>query len=69
MAHHQKAMQNLNIKIANSFFENVAQFRYLGTTVTNQHLIQEEIKRGLNSGNASVHNLLYSHLVSKNAKN
>jgi hypothetical protein len=27
------------------FFRVVAQFRYLGTTITNQNLIQEEIKR------------------------
>jgi hypothetical protein len=32
------------IKIGNRRFENVAQFRYLGTTVTNQNPIQEEIK-------------------------
>jgi hypothetical protein len=38
-------------KIANRFFENVAQFRYLGTAITNQNLIQEEIERRLNSGN------------------
>jgi hypothetical protein len=40
-------------------------------TVTNQNLIQEEIKRRLNSGNAcyhSVQNLLYSRLLSKNLK-
>jgi hypothetical protein len=40
-------------------------------TVTNQNLIQEEIKRRLNSGNAcyhSVRNLLSSHLLSKNVK-
>jgi hypothetical protein len=44
---------------------------YLGTTVTNQNLIQEEIKRRLNSGNAcyhSVQNLLSSRLLSKNVK-
>jgi hypothetical protein len=43
---------NHDMKIANRTFENVAQFRYLETTVTNQNLIQEEIKRRLNSGNA-----------------
>jgi hypothetical protein len=49
----------------------VSQFKYLGTTVTNQNLIQEEIKRRLNSGNAcyhSVQNLLSSRLLSKNVK-
>jgi hypothetical protein len=42
----------------------------LGTRVTNQNLIQDEIKR-LNFGNAcyhSVQNLLSSHLLSKNLK-
>jgi hypothetical protein len=49
----------------------VSQFKYLGSTVTNQNLIQEEIKRRLNSGNAcyhSVQNLLSSRLLSKNMK-
>jgi hypothetical protein len=52
-------------------FENAVQFRYLGTTVTNQNLIQEEIKRKLYSGNAcyhSVQNLFFSHLQSKSVK-
>jgi hypothetical protein len=43
----------------------------LGTTVTNENLIEEEIKRRLNSGNAcynSVQNLLSSRLLSKNLK-
>jgi hypothetical protein len=35
------------IKIAERGFENVAKFRYLRTTITNQNLIQEEIKRRL----------------------
>jgi hypothetical protein len=60
-----------NIKIGDRSFENVAQFKYFGTTVTNQNLIQEEIKRRLNSGNACYHsaqNLLSSRLLSKNVK-
>jgi hypothetical protein len=49
----------------------VAQFEYFGTKVTNQNLIQEEIKKRLNSGNAcnhSVQNLLSSRLLFKNLK-
>jgi hypothetical protein len=51
LSRHQIAGQNHNIKIGDRSFENVAQFKYLGTTVTNQNLIGEEIKRRLNSGN------------------
>jgi hypothetical protein len=67
----QNADQNQGIKIGNRSFENVSQFKHLETTVTNQHLIQEEITRRLNSGNAcyhSVQNLLSSHLLSNNVK-
>jgi hypothetical protein len=51
----------------------VAQLRlkYLGTTVRILYLIQEEIKRRLNSDNAcyhSVQNLLSSHLLPKNIR-
>jgi hypothetical protein len=52
LSRHQNAGQNQDIKIGNRCVENVAQFRYLGTTITNQNLIQEEIKRRVNSGNA-----------------
>jgi hypothetical protein len=55
LSHHQNAGQNHDIKIGNRCSGNVAQFRYLGMTVTNQNLIQEEIKRRLNSGNACYH--------------
>jgi hypothetical protein len=44
LSRHQNAGQNQDIKIGNRWFENVAQFRYLGTTITNQNLIREEIK-------------------------
>jgi sorting nexin-29 len=48
----QNAGQNRDIKIANRSSENVSQFKFLGTTVTKQNLIQDEIKKRLNSGNA-----------------
>jgi hypothetical protein len=38
------AGQNHDIKIANRFFESVAQLKYLGTRVTNPNLMQEENK-------------------------
>jgi hypothetical protein len=41
----QNAGQNHNIKVGNRSSENLAQFKYLGKTVTNQNLIPEEIKR------------------------
>jgi hypothetical protein len=49
---HQNAGQNHDIRIANKAFENVAHFKYLGMIVTYQNLIQKEIKRRLNLGNA-----------------
>jgi hypothetical protein len=66
LSRHQNAGKNHDIKTANRSFENASQFTHLGTTVTNQNLIQEEIKRLLNSGNAcyhSVQNLLSSRLL------
>jgi len=52
-------------------FERVEDFKYLGTTLTNQNSIGEEIKSRLKLGNAcyhSVQNLLSSRLLSKNLK-
>jgi hypothetical protein len=46
-----------DIEIGNRCFENVAQFRYFGTMITNENLIQEEIKRRLNTGNACYHSV------------
>jgi hypothetical protein len=68
LSRHQNAEQSYDIKIANRCFENGAKFRYLGTTITNQNLIQEEIKRILNLGNACYHSaqkFLSSRLLSK----
>jgi hypothetical protein len=55
LSRYWNAGQNQDIKIGNKPFENVSQFEYLGPTVTNQKLIQEEIKKRLNSGNAYYH--------------
>ena len=55
----------------NSIFERVEEIKYLGTTLTNQNAIQEEIKSKLRAGNAcyySVQNRLSSRLLSKNLK-
>jgi hypothetical protein len=68
---HQNTGKNQDIKIANRSFENMSQFKYFGMKVTNQNLIEEEIKMRFNSVNAcyhSVQNLLSSCLLSKNLK-
>ena len=60
-----------SVRIVNSTFERVEEFKHLGTTLTNQNSIAEEIKNRLRSGNAyyhSVQNLLSSRLLSKNWK-
>jgi len=59
------------VRIDNSTFEMVEEFKYLGTTSTNQNSIGEEIKSRLRSGNVcchSVQNLLSSRLLSKDLK-
>jgi hypothetical protein len=69
MSHHLNSGQNQNIRIANESFEKVAEFKYLGMALTNQSDIHDEIKSTLSSGNTcyySVHNLLSSHLISRN---
>jgi hypothetical protein len=71
ISRHPNSGQNQNIRIANESYENVTKFKYLGTTLTNQNDIHDEINRRLNSGNAchySVQNLLSSRLISKNLK-
>jgi hypothetical protein len=67
----QKIEQKHSIKTANRSFEDVAKFKYLGTILTDQNCMHEEINSRLNSGNAcyhSVQSLLCSCLLSKNLK-
>jgi hypothetical protein len=53
MSCHPNSGQNQNIRTASESFEKVAKLKYLGTTLTNQNDIHEEIKSRLNSGNQS----------------
>jgi len=69
MSRDQNAGRSHNKKTDNSSFERVEDLRYLGTTITNQNYIREEIKSRSNLRNAcyhSVHDLLFSRLLSKN---
>ena len=52
MSRDQNAGRSHNIKIDNSSFQRVEEVKYLGTALTNQNSIQEEINSRLKSGNA-----------------
>jgi hypothetical protein len=45
MSRDLNAGRSHSIKIDNSSFDRVEHFKYLGTTLTNQNSIQEEIKK------------------------
>ena len=67
----QHAVQNHTIYIGNKSFERVEHFKYLGTSLTIQNSILEEIKCRLQSGNACYYllqNILSSSLLSKKLK-
>ena len=71
MSRDQNAGQNHSLRIDNSTFEIVEEFKYLGTTLTFKNSIREEIESRLRSGNDcyhSVQNLLSSRLLSKKLK-
>ena len=50
MSQEQNAERNQSARIDHSTFERVEEFRYLGTTLTHQNSIPEEIKSRLRSG-------------------
>ena len=67
----QNAGRSHSVIFDNRSFERVEEFRYFGTTLTNQDSIPEEIKSRLKSENACYHlvqNLLSSSLLSNNLK-
>jgi len=71
MSRDRNAGRGHSVKTDNTSIERVQEFKYLGTTITDQNSIQEEIKSRLKLGNAcyhSVQNLLSSTLLSKNLK-
>jgi hypothetical protein len=71
MSRCKKAGYRHGINIENRSFQHVAKFKYLGTTLTDQNCIHEDIKSRLNSGKAcyhSVQNILSSRLLSRNVK-
>jgi hypothetical protein len=53
----QKSGERQSIKIVNKSFEDVVKLKYLGTTLTDQNCMQEEIKSRLNPGNACYHSV------------
>ena len=71
MTREQTAGLSHTMKVDNSSIERVEEFKYLGTTLTNQNSIQKEIKSRLKLGNACYHSvqkfLSYS-LLYKNLK-
>ena len=52
MSQDQNEGRSHSIKIENSSFERVEEFKYLGKFLINQNSIQEEIKSRLRLGNA-----------------
>ena len=69
MSPNQNARVSHSMKSDNISYALVEEFIYLGTTLTNQNSIQEEIKTRLNLGNAcyySVQNLVSSSFLSNN---
>jgi hypothetical protein len=57
MSRDQNAEGNHCIKTDTGSFKRAEEFKYLGTTLTNQNSIQEEIKSRLKSANAGYHSV------------
>jgi predicted transcriptional regulator len=57
MSREQNAGRIHSVRIDNSTFERVEEFKYLGTALTNQNSIAEKIKSRLTSENACYHSV------------
>jgi hypothetical protein len=71
MSRNQNTGQKHSIKIVNRSFEDMAKFKYLGKTLTDQNCMQEEIMSRLNSENACYHSVksfVFAPAVSRNLK-
>ena len=71
MFRNQNAGRSHSIKMYNAYFERMEDFKFLGTTSTNQHFIQEVNHCTLQSGNVcchSVKNQLSSSVLTKTIK-
>jgi len=69
MSRDQNAGWSHSMKMVNSSFERVEQFKYLGTTLTNQNSIQEKLRADWSEGMlALIWCRILSSLLSKNLK-
>jgi len=71
MSRVQNVRESHNIKIDNSSFERVEEFKCLGTTLKNQNTMQDETESRLVTGNVcyhSVQNILSPSLLPKYMK-
>jgi hypothetical protein len=55
MSRGQRMGQKHSINMANRSFEDVAKFKYLGTTLTDQNCMHKDINSRLNLGNFCYH--------------
>jgi len=62
MSRDQNAGRIHSVRIDNNTFETAEEFKYLGTTLTNQNSIAEEIKGRLSSGNVAIIRCRISYL-------
>jgi hypothetical protein len=69
ISYHPYSGQNQNVgiaNVANELFENVAKFKYLGTPLTNQNDIHDEVNSSLNSENAIIQSKIFCLSIKKN---